>query len=94
MTKTSATEDSLPAASPALALAEHLRDGPLQRLIDLQMHAEDLATRIASEPGPHVEELAQLVKLSITAMEQFHFFTREFQALLRDLSDGAAPSGQ
>lgn len=80
------------AASPVLALAEQLRDGPLQELIDLQLRANDLAAQMTRSPGGHLRELAELVRLSLAAMEHFHAFTRDFQTLVSDLGDAADPS--
>lgn len=81
------------ATSPVLALAEQLRDGPLQELIDLHARAHDLATDLdAATPGDHLRELTELVRLSLTAMEHFHRFTCDFNALVRDLGDDANPS--
>jgi NifB/MoaA-like Fe-S oxidoreductase len=75
--------------SPVLALAEQLRDAPLQQLIELQARANDVAAEVVANPGAHLEELAELVRLCLAAMEHFHDFTREFQTALRDLGDAA-----
>lgn len=85
----SATEIDEPKhlVSPVLALAEQLRDAPLQELIDLQSRAQDIAAEVAANPGAHLHELAELVRLCLVAMEHFHDFTREFQTVLRDLGD-------
>jgi hypothetical protein len=69
------------------ALAEQLRDGPLQELLELQLKAHLLADRLADSPADRLEDLEGLVRLSLSAMEQFHVFTREFAAVLRDLTD-------
>lgn len=69
------------------ALAGQLRDGPLQDLIALQLKATELADRLADSPADRLEDLEQLVRLSMSAMEQFHAFTREFAAVLRELTD-------
>jgi hypothetical protein len=79
-------------ASPVLALAEQLRDGPLQELIDLQMRANELAVRIAANPGHHLDELAELVRISLAAMERFRGFTLEFRNLLQQLADANRPN--
>lgn len=79
--------DAKLAASPVLALAEQLRDGPLQELIELQTRAHDLATEAEGSPREHLQELAELVRLSLAAMEHFQRFTRDFQTLVRDLGD-------
>jgi hypothetical protein len=85
-------DDAKSAESPVLALAEQLRDGPLQELIDLQGRAQELVTEIKATPGDHLRELGELVRLSLTAMEHFHRFTCDFQSLIRDLGDDAKPS--
>jgi hypothetical protein len=78
-----------PAATPvSLAeLAEQLRDGPLQDLIKLQLQATELANRLADDPTGRIEDLETLVRLSLSTMEQFHAFTREFAAVLHALTD-------
>ena len=85
-----ATENitSLADAPPTLsALAEHLRDGPLQQLAELQLQANELADRLADAPSDKVEDLERLVRLSLLAMDRFHAFTLEFAAVLRELTD-------
>ena len=69
------------------ALAEHLRDGPLQQLAQIQLQANELADRLGDAPTPSVEDLERLVRLSLSAMERFHAFTLEFAAVLRELKD-------
>lgn len=69
------------------ALAEQLRDGPLQELLELQIKATELADRLADSPADRIEDLEQLVRLSLSAMEQFHSFTSEFSAVLREITD-------
>ena len=77
----------VPATPSSLsALAEQLRDGPLQHLLELQAQMTEL-TELADCPTSRVDELAQLVRLSVAAMEHFNAFTREFAAVLRDLTD-------
>lgn len=78
-------DDSAPTS--LVALAEQLRDGPLQDLIALQLKATELADRLADSPADRLEDLEKLVRLSLSAMEQFHAFTREFAAVLRELTD-------
>jgi hypothetical protein len=68
-------------------LAEQLRDGPLQELLELQQKANALADRLAANPGERLEDLEGLVRLSLSAMEHFHAFTREFAAVVRELTD-------
>ena len=73
-----------------IALAEQLRDGPLQRLVELQTQTTALANRLTDSP-PAIEDLEQLVRLSVSAMEHFNAFTREFAAVLRELTDAQEP---
>ena len=78
----------VPRAPPSIAaLAEELRDGPLQRLVELQMQTTALANRLADGAPAKIEDVEQLVRLSLSAMQQFHAFTVEFAAVLRDLTD-------
>jgi ABC-type transporter Mla subunit MlaD len=79
---------SVPAS--LIALAEQLRDGPLQRLVELQTQTTALANRLTDSP-PTIEDLEQLVRLSVSAMEHFNAFTREFAAVLRKLTDAQEP---
>jgi hypothetical protein len=76
--------------SSLTALAEQLRDGPLQRLVELQIQTTALANRL-TDNAPTIEDLEQLVRLSIAAMEHFNAFTREFAAVLGELTDAAEP---
>jgi hypothetical protein len=92
MSRTDLDDTESAAGSPVLALAEQLRDGPLQELIDLQVRAHDLATEMKARPGDHLRELAELVRLSLTAMEHFHRFTCDFQSLIGELGDDAKSS--
>ena len=80
-------EAAAPNSTSLIALAEQLRDGPLQSLIELQLQASELAARVGDNPADRIEELARLVRLSLSTMEQFHAFTREFAAVLRELTD-------
>lgn len=80
-------ELSAPTSTSLTALAEQLRDGPLQDLLQLQLKATELADRLADSPTDRIEDLERLVRLSLSAMEQFHTFTREFAAVLRELTD-------
>jgi hypothetical protein len=68
-------------------LAAQLREGPLQELLVLQAKATELADRLAGQPADRIEDLEGIVRLSLSAMEQFHAFTREFAAVLRELTD-------
>jgi hypothetical protein len=74
--------------SPTLAaLATQLRDGPLQHLKELQRDASELASRLAASPADGLDDVEQLVRLSLAAMEHFQAFTREFAVVVRELSD-------
>ena len=77
------------APSSLTVLAEQLRYGPLQRLVELQIQTTALANRSAA---PTIEDLEQLVRLSVSAMEHFHVFTRELAAVLRQLTDAREPA--
>ena len=46
-----------------------------------------LADRLTDRPPARVEDLEQLVRLSVSAMEHFNAFTREFASVLRELTD-------
>lgn len=85
-TRDTAVLDKL-APTSLTALAEQLRDGPLQELLELQIKATELADRLADSPAERIEDLERLVRLSLSAMEQFHSFTREFSAVLREITD-------
>jgi hypothetical protein len=80
-------EAAAPTSTCLTALAEQLRDGPLQNLIQLQLQASELAAQVGDNPADRIEDLARLVRLSLSTMEQFHAFTREFAAVLRELTD-------
>jgi hypothetical protein len=69
------------------ALAEQLRDGPLQRLVELQIETTALADRLENGAPARVEDVEQLVRLSVSAMQHFNAFTRELAALLRELTN-------
>ena len=82
------SNSTLDHTAPSLAdLATQLRDGPLQELLALQIKATQLAERLADSPAGRIEDLEGLVRLSLSTMEQFHAFTREFAAVLRELTD-------
>jgi hypothetical protein len=83
---TSLLDDDTATAS-LTALAEQLRDGPLHQMLELQRRANALTNRLADSSTHRVEDLEALVLLSLSAMEQFHAFTRELVAVLRELSD-------
>jgi hypothetical protein len=73
-------------ASSLTTLAEHLRDGPLQRLVELQIETTALAVRLGDGAPAKMEDVQQLVRLSLSAMEHFNVFTRELGAVLRELT--------
>jgi len=75
----------------ATDLAEQLRDGPLQRIVELQTQTAAIAERLADGAPARIEDVEQLVRLSLSAMEHFHEFTRELAAVLRELTDGQHP---
>jgi signal transduction histidine kinase len=78
-----------PTTSAACAtLAEHLRDGPLKTIAELQARAAALAVRIGKNDGDAPDELAELVLLAQTAMAEFRDLTRDLKALV----DALAPS--
>lgn len=69
------------------ALAEQLRDGPLQELLELQAQIAELTKRVTDCPTSRVEDLEPLLRLSMAAMEHFNAFTRELTAVLREVTD-------
>lgn len=84
--------DASSAPSSLGALAEQLRDGPLQRLVELQMQTTALADRLAEGAPAKIEDVEQLVRLSIAAMQHFNAFTRELSGALRALTDAERQS--
>ena len=86
-----AAEDSArttPSPSSSLnTLAEQLRDGPLQRLVELQIETTALSNRLADGAPARIEDVEQLVRLSVSAMQHFNAFTRELASVLRELTD-------
>jgi hypothetical protein len=78
-------------APSATDLAEQLRDGPLQRLVELQAQTTAIADRLADGTPARIEDVAQLVRLAVSAMEHFQHFTRELGAVLRELTDDQQP---
>jgi hypothetical protein len=86
---TSQTSDlRVPVTPSSLSdLAEQLRDGPLQHLLELQAQITELTEQIPDSPTSRVDDLAELVRLSVATMEHFNAFTREFAAVLRELTD-------
>ena len=86
-----ASEIAALCAPSATDLAEQLRDGPLQRLVELQAQTAAIADRLAEGAPARIEDVAQLVSLSVSAMEHFQHFTRELGAVLQELTDGHRP---
>ena len=85
---TQASAVRVPATPSSLtSLAEQLREGPLQHLLELQAQLTELTERVADSPTDHVDDLERLVRLSVSAMEHFNAFTREFAEVLRELTD-------
>jgi len=76
-----------PTPASLAALAEQLRDGPLQYLLQLQAQMTELIERAADPSTNQVEEFAELVRLSVATMEHFNAFTSEFAAVLRELTN-------
>ena len=68
-------------------MAQRLRAGPLQELHELQRHADRLADRPPQCPRERLEDLERLVRLSLSAMEHFHVFTRDVQLMIEELTD-------
>jgi hypothetical protein len=80
--------DEAPASSSALAaLATQLRNGPLQELTELQREAAKLAAATTGSRADRLEDIERLVRLSLSTMEHFHAFTRDFQSVIRGLRD-------
>jgi hypothetical protein len=71
------------------ALATQLRDGPLQELTELQREAAKLAACTVGNRADRLEDIERLVRLSLSTMEHFHAFTREFQVVIRGLRDAS-----
>ena len=82
---------ALPPSAPSSldTLAVQLRDGPLQRLVELQIETAALANRLGDGAPASIEDVEKLVRLSVAAMEHFNAFTRELAATLRELTDAA-----
>ena len=76
-----------PAPPSLAAMAERLRTGPLLELHELQRQADRLADRPPQCPRERLEDLERLVRLSLSAMEHFHLFTRDVQLMIRQMTD-------
>ena len=57
------------------AIAERLRDGPLQALLALHFKAMTVATEIETQPSRPLEKLGELVQLAQAATARFQDFT-------------------
>jgi hypothetical protein len=80
------TDERVAAKASLALLAEQLRDGPLQELIELQRRATQISDQLGDSRNERLRDLEELVRLSLSAMEHFHSFTREFQGVLRELT--------
>ncbi len=60
-------------------LVQQLRDGPLQELVELHRKTTLLASDTAVDEREQLHRLTELALLSLSAMEQFHAFTRELR---------------
>ncbi|HJR70237.1 MAG TPA: hypothetical protein VKA43_09380 [Gammaproteobacteria bacterium] len=69
------------ASAACSSLAEHLREG-LETIAELQTRAAALASLIATHDGGTPTELAELVLLAQTAMEQFRDLTQHLKTLV------------
>jgi hypothetical protein len=72
---------------PLAALAERLRDGPLQHLLELQAELTELTQRVTACPASSIDDVEHLVRLSVVTMQHFNAFTRELAAVLHELTD-------
>lgn len=68
------------------AIAERLRDGPLQGLVALYFKAMTVAKEIETQPTDRLQQLGDLVRLAQAATERFQEFTTEVQALIDELA--------
>ena len=68
------------------ALAGQLRDGPLRELAQLQREVARLAAHTGTSRAKRLQDLERLVRLSMSAMRQFHAFTRDLRVALHDLT--------
>jgi hypothetical protein len=71
--------------APLAALANRLRQGPLQTIISLHERATELAAEGEADHARQIEQLAELVRLSQLALERFQLFTIELKVLLFEL---------
>ena len=74
------------------ALAEQLRDGPLQCLTALQAKAATLAASGVANEQERLEEFEDLVRLAQCAMKGFNEFTNDLRTLLEQVAAQAVDS--
>ena len=74
------------------ALAEQLRDGPLQCLTALQGKTAAFAASGVANEQERLEELEHLVRLAQCAMSRFHEFTDDLRALVEQVAAQAMDS--
>ena len=67
-------------------LAQQLHDGPLQELTELHRKTALLSTDAAVDEHERLQRLTELALVSLSAMEQFHAFTRELRAQIAALA--------
>jgi len=72
------------------SLADHLQQGPLACLGELQTRAAEISREVTTDDREQLEQLAEVVRLSQCAMQRFHDFTRELHALVADLAAESA----
>jgi hypothetical protein len=71
--------------APLAALANRLRQGPLEALLSLHDRTNALAAEGDTDPARQLEQLAELVRLSQLAMDRFQLFTIELKVLVFEL---------
>ncbi len=67
-------------------LAQQLHDGPLQELTELHRKTALLSTDASVDEHERLQRLTELALVSLSAMEQFHAFTRELRAQIAALA--------
>jgi hypothetical protein len=77
--------------APLAALANRLKQGPVETINSLHARAAELAAEGETDPARQVEQLAELVRLSQLAMERFQVFTIELKVLLFELGQTRDP---
>ena len=66
-------------------LAQQLHDGPLQELLELHRKTSLLSDEMTLDERERLQQLTELALVSLSAMEQFHAFTRELRAQIAAL---------